>query len=706
MNRARTAITIVLLLLVCLACASAAELFPDGGMEGTLHWKGYSDGSATVPRAVEMTTTEKHGGKQSLHLEIYQGASEWPVVKGPAFPTGSGKAYRVRFWAKIPQGSARVGIRSGADSDWTMLHPGYLTARTWTSYDFICREKNGGANARLAVWSGGGLVEMFLDDVSVTEIDLSKEAVLAGWRKAFPKADYVCWEKTSPWDPLDALQVAPKSPRKLGRIKLAMGVNEYESASIVVTNLSDVDRKFSIGLGDSELALTLRQAMWITSHPGIEVNDALPLLDGPLNVPSGQSREVWLTVRSAGAKPGNHRVRISVTSPGLRGSSIELAAKVYPVTLPEDKPIYSYYWDEWVPEGRSPELNRAAMLDLKRHYANTVSTHPWAIPPINCDASGKLVTDYKNLDATLENYKTLNPKMILFWWGADIYLAKRTYPTGIAYMSDEWKALFRDWLTAWVQHMKENGYGYDRFAMYPSDETISPFVCDLVKLIKQVDPKILVYINNTGSTVEEVTNIAPYIDIWCPYLYDYLNNPPYHDRVDVKKVADKLLRKNPNYFWTYANPPANNPETAPPYKDYRLGPWRAWNAGMMGYGFWIYYYKSHWNNYKHPDGVNWSVAYPGDAPDTPESIKGKELIVPGKRWEATREGIEDFVYLWMLREAVSKSGPSADPAAISRGKDLLNTLPKRVLANDTNPKLADEAKESVLGVLAKLGARK
>lgn len=695
-----------LLLLASLAYASAAELFPDGRMEGLLQWKGYPDGSATIPKTVEMTTVERHSGKQSLHLEIVQGASEWPVVKGPVFSTQSGKGYRVQFWAKIPVGSASVGIRNGADTEWNWIHAPYLKGNDWTHYDFTYRERTGGLGARMAVWSAGGLMEMYLDDVSITEVDLSKEAVLAGWRRAFAKADYVCWEKTSPWDKLDALQVAPKSLRQCSRIRLAMGADEYESASFVITNLSDVDRKFSIGLGDSDLALTLRQAMWITSHPGIEVNDALPLLDGPLNVPSGQSREVWLTVQSAGVEPGDHRVKISVTSPGLRGSTIELKARIYPVTLPEDKPIYTYYWDEWVPEGRLPDLNRAAMMDLKRHYANTVSTHPWAVPPINCDASGKLIPNYKNLDAALENYQTLNPRMILFWWYASANIEKRSYPKGMEYMSDGWKALFREWLTDWVRHLKEKGYGYDRFAMYPEDETIRPSVRELVKLIKEVDPKILVYINNTGSTVEEVTNIAPYVDIWCPFLYDYLNNPPYQDRLDAKKAADQLLKKNAQFFWTYANPPGSAPETAPPYRDYRLGPWRAWDLGMMGYGFWIYYYKSHWNNYKHPDGVNWSVAFPGDAPDTPESVRGKELIVPGKRWEATREGIEDFVYLWMLREAVNKPGPSADAAAVRRGKDLLNTLPKRVLANDTNSRLASEAKEELLKVLAKLMSKK
>jgi hypothetical protein len=296
--------------------------------------------------------------------------------------------------------------------------------------------------------------------------------------------------------------------------------------------------------------------------------------------------------------------------------------------------------------------------------------------------------------------------MFLFFWNGEGYFEPGLNGGTIKFMSDDWKALFRQWLTGWVQHMKEEGYGYDKYAMYPYDESIRPTVCAVAKLIKEVDPKVMVYVNNTGSTPEEVANIAPYVDIWCPFLYDYLNNPPYQDRIDAKKAADQLLKKNPQFFWTYANPPGCAPEDAPSYRDYRLGPWRAWDLGMMGYGFWIYHYKSHWNNYKSPDGPNWSVTYPAQAPDAPAGISKKEIIVTGKRWEATREGVEDFVYLWMLREAVSKPGPSANSAAISRGKYLLEALPHRILSNGANPKLASEGKEAVLKELAELMANK
>jgi hypothetical protein len=424
------------------------------------------------------------------------------------------------------------------------------------------------------------------------------------------------------------------------------------------------------------------------------MNDALPLLEGKISIPSGESREVWITVNSKTARPGEHRTKIMTSSPGLKTSLVDIIAKVYPVTLPDDKPIYSYYWDFVVPTWSTPEKAKALMLDLKSHYVNVAIAHPWSTPRLVIDESGKLVTDYTELDKALENYKILNPKIIVFNWNAESY-----FENNPKFGSDEWKVLFGEWLTSWVKHMKDKGYGYERYAMYPYDESLRPAVFNMVKLIKQVDPKLQVFVNNTGSNAQEVTNIAPYVDIWCPYLYDYLNNPPYDGNQDTKKLAARLLKKSQRTFWTYANPPGNAPEEAPPYRDYRLAPWKAWNAGMMGFGYWIYCYKSHWDNYKSADGPNWSVVYSSDAPDTPAVISKKEIIITSKRWEATREGIEDIVYLQMLKNAVNRGSKNA--AAKKTGQQLIRQLPGRVLSNENIPSLADSAKEQILGVLSR-----
>lgn len=695
------------IVLVVLALAGpafpAADLMPDGGMEQTTGWHGAPIGSSTVPRTIEISTLEKRSGESSLHIVIARGPQEWPAAKSPAFATETGKTYRVRFWAKVARGAASVQMRNGANNDYVVFFTDQILAPTWTEYTAVYNERNGGDGAALLFFAVGDIVDLYVDDVSITEMDVSKDAILAGWKKASPGNAYVCWQKTSPWDSLQALPEAPEAPKECRAIRLAMGRNEYESASFVLTNLTDDPREFSVSIGPSALRVVLRQAVWITSFAGSKVNDALPLLDGKLVVPSGESREVWLTVNSRAVEPGEYRTTITVSSPGLPERAIALVAKVYPVTLPDDRPIYCYYWDYVVPTWITPDKANALMLDLKDHYVNVAIAHPWSTPRLQLDAGGKLLRDYAELDKALEAYKTLDPDMIVFNWGAENYIET---PGGnmaaVKFMSDEWKSLFREWLTGWVEHMKELGYGYERYAMYPYDESLRPAVCDMVKLTKQVDPKVQVFVNNTGSTSEEVANIAPYVDIWCPYLYDYLNNPPYDRNRETKEVAAQLLKKSQRLFWTYANPPGNTPEEAPPYRDYRLAPWKSWNAGTMGFGYWIYDYKTHWNSYKSEDGPNWAVVYFSDAPDAPAGLSKKEIVVTSKRWEATREGIEDCVYLQMLKTAVGAGAAEKNAAALKTARDLLDNAPRRVLAAEDNSSLADDAKEAVLAALSAL----
>ncbi len=78
------------------------------------------------------------------------------------------------------------------------------------------------------------------------------------------------------------------------------------------------------------------------------------------------------------------------------------------------------------------------------------------------------------------------------------------------------------------------------------------------------------------------------------------------------------------------------------------------------------------------------------------------MVIPSRRWEATREGIEDYCYLWMLQEAV-RGGKLKDSDATANARRLLIDLPKALLRNPDQPQRADKAKEQVLKVLE--GAR-
>ena len=695
------------------------ELIVDGDMEKEGGWKGVSGGKGNTP-LMRQALDDKHSGKASKRIVLNRKGNKWPEIISSSFTTETGKTYEVRFWYKIIEGSFYTGARSGTDNDYQPIKPGmsFLAQDgapknpTWRKYVGTYTEKKGGKNAQLQFICRASnyatapkRTEFYLDDVSVKELDVSIKAVLKEWRKLLPGRKYVCWKK-SPWDNVKPNQFPRADFEECKGLSVAMGQNEYESASFVVTNLSDSEMKIAVSVKAPTIPVVLRQAMCVTDMDGAKVNDALVLLVEPIIIPAGESQEIWLTVHSKGHKAGDYKAPITVA---LKDSeiTIPLDVKVYPVMLPEDKPLYTCYWDEIVPEWHGQELTTAYMKDMKEHYVNVAFGHPWPTR-MKYDSKGKIKIDHTDLDNSLDAYEKLNPRMMVLWLCAPTYMEKQK-----GYLSDVWKGQFRIWLQALVKHLKQRGWGYDRFAICPFDESLGPKVLKLVKLINEIDPKILIHINSTGegvSTKEDIRNIAPYVDIWAPFLYDYLNVPPYDRSFEEKILAADIIRKNvkDEYYWTYTNTlSAGRPKSVSPYEEYRLPVWKAWELGMRGFGYWVYTHGTNWQGHKAKrKSPGWAVVYLANAKDAPAGITKKELVIPSKRWEATREGVEDYVCLYMLRDAIAQAEKlGVDKKTLAASKAILNETPKKVLKNKKNHTLADGAKENVLKAIITLPAK-
>ena len=92
---------------------------------------------------------------------------------------------------------------------------------------------------------------------------------------------------------------------------------------------------------------------------------------------------------------------------------------------------------------------------------------------------------------------------------------------------------------------------------------------------------------------------------------------------------------------------------------YRCQAWLAWHHGLTGMGFWSYCTSE-------------------DSPWFPPALRHEYLLVyPGagvvssKRWEAVRDGIENYGLLTALKQAIDKNGASAQPEDVKAAKQLL-----------------------------------
>jgi len=191
--------------------------------------------------------------------------------------------------------------------------------------------------------------------------------------------------------------------------------------------------------------------------------------------------------------------------------------------------------------------------------------------------------------------------------------------------------------------------------MYPVDEPgLNEGLVDLylnfAKLAREADPKILMYTDPVDRIrKEELVAMLPYVDIWCP------NRDAFFFGKNEEKL--QVIRDSGKPVWTYAC--SDNAKHQSPLGYYRCQSWAAYAFNLKGIGYWSYSTSSADPWYK-PDGtLDYLLVYPGDG------------VVISKRWEAVRDGMEDYDMLLALRLAMEKAANNRAPEAVKEAQALL-----------------------------------
>ncbi len=120
---------------------------------------------------------------------------------------------------------------------------------------------------------------------------------------------------------------------------------------------------------------------------------------------------------------------------------------------------------------------------------------------------------------------------------------------------------------------------------------------------------------------------------------------------------------------------SGRPRLFDPVAYFRLQPWHFFTAGAGGSGLWSYSDAggrggkgNSWNEYE-LTRVSFSPVY-----------IASDILTNSKHWEATREGVEDYQYLKMLRDRVAElEKQDKESPFISEGSRLLNLLLQEVI---------------------------
>lgn len=458
-----------------------------------------------------------------------------------------------------------------------------------------------------------------------------------------PDGDVLVLPDPNQWRPLD---LKSRSPRQKDANTLAVSMlgNEREVVGVVVVNLTerpldvlimtDGEERAgerSVGVdGVLEVRVPLAVRPWTT---GRTVEDPLALLVPPrvVHLAPCEVRRLWLSVDSRHLTAGTHRFRLrfgDITS-GTQPAEVNLHIRVSPVRLPER---LRYRHCNWLNPAAFPAgpVRERVVQDALAHGTNVFIVSP---PTAVLDASGR-VSGWDS-EAHDEVLRLLAGRAFLLVVG--LPAIRRQDGSGVDARFTQ--SALSSVLQSYTGHMKERGFATSEYALYLKDE---PGLCGpdrsfeeyvkLVRRVKAASPEMQVYANPAGGVTPEMLRpLAGLVDIWCPDLHLF--------RGDAEGFGP--IFRSGREFWHYEA--SADQRNLDPLGFYRMQAWVAFQLGMHGAGYWVHSYDPYWFN------------QPASATEYGAVYMTEGVPVPSKRWEATRDGAEDYELLCLVRDMAAST---------------------------------------------------
>ncbi|MCP4642174.1 MAG: hypothetical protein GY851_17150 [bacterium] len=533
------------------------------------------------------------------------------------------------------------------------------------------------------------------------------------WR-AQRRAPLTVWQTNSPWDNLTLWDLPPR--KSSPAIEVHMMRNEHRAAAFNISNATQETMTVRLriespfGKRDSD-GIKIHQVEWTDTRTGRVVAAALPQAwydpddcraDDPtfqVDVPPGLTRQVWLTFDSAHADAGLHENTLTLSTVDER-FEIPIALHVYPIDFPERPTLHSGGWDYTSGKGVygvTNENRQAFLAHCVEHFVDS----PWArssvIPHGGHDDKGNMVSEPNttNFDRWVERWPSAR-RLCTF-------PNFRTSFSGFELGTPEFQNAVNDYTRFWAAHAQKRGIEPEDFVWLlidePRDMATDTLIVAWAKAIRASGSGIQVWEDPIHSNMSKAhPELGTVCHILCPNRTMALQSPEKYGQY----FLDHRDKGTTLEYYSCRGPA----RLLDPYAYYRMQAWSCWKDGAISTNFWAYGDNagvSSWNEYIAP-----RTAY------APFFIDATS-VTAGKHMEAIREGIEDFEYLVMLRDAVAAAEDAGrQDAPVKQGRALLNDIPDRVLNEETlggfwwrdalDRDVADEARVEILDALVALKA--
>ena len=395
---------------------------------------------------------------------------------------------------------------------------------------------------------------------------------------------------------------------------------------------------------------------------GVRADPLLPMgTAGRLDVPSGESRRVWLTFKATDIPPGicygKITIRPMATAEERRptGKTVDFEQRRVPLRIAASPSFAVYNWDYAESEKQ--------VEDMYRHKVNIfLCGMPWP----EYDKNGDVVsTDYSEIDRYLRMkipYVRKSHGAIMFSYGVvrGFHLSwEKKY--GWKFMGETWRKAFKQGVLSWLRHLDAIGLKPDEYYAQIYDEAMADkleYVVEGGRMLRKIAPKVR-WVMDGEQSVELAEKMSPYVDVWIPTLHSLLNG---------EKAAGllKFYKSTGKPVWTYTC--QVRMKALQPYKYYRLKPWNAASLGLQGVCYWAYnsWRGDPWNDFDSYRGDN-GVVYRG----------ADGGVVDSCRWEASREGIED----WQIIKLVDNIAKNIDETVFKKTRKRIDKAMKSVLSS-------------------------
>ena len=481
----------------------------------------------------------------------------------------------------------------------------------------------------------------------------------------------------------------------ISSLKIKMMHNEYRSAAFNITNCTEDGTPVNISISNLPAGCLLKvyQLEFVDTKMKVPAASALVELTGKLykaNVPSGMTKQIWLTVNSGNMVPGDYNVSVKVNR-GSFTKNITLSISVVNRSFPNKPEYNSIMWDYTVNRsyGITSKNQAAAAKDLIQHYVSApvviASSAPRPQPrDYNADGSMKPGFNYSKFSKVINMFPNARYYAVFF-----NYFSKNNF-AGFTFGSPSWARAIGTWAKGFAAYMTSIGKKPGQLMLYWTDEPGSESVLQTAalytKAVEDYAPEVTTFctINaRAGVSSSWGAKVIQYTDILCPARY----GKHYKSLSESQKNIFRNLPSKGKQFWMYA---CNYKYTNTP-EQYLVKYWYDFKQNCNGTGWWAYadmgMNPSNWNMYPTYKRDNYSPLY-----------IDKNSITTSREWEACREGIENNEYLIMLRKRINElTAKGQSSADITKGKQLLQALP-------TTAKAAESTRQEVLSCIVKLGA--